>query len=345
MAQISELGEYKFIHNLTKDIKITNETTQLGVGDDSAVMQYDSAQRVLATTNQFMEGIHFNLTYFPPKHLGFKVAIASMSDIYAMNGKPTQLLLSLALSNRFSVEWINEFFVGVKAACEKYHVDIVGGDTTASLTGLSISTTCMGVVSPEKLTQRKGAKETDVICVSGDLGAAFMGVQLLERERQVFESQKSAEFEPDFAGKEYVLERALKPEPREDVIVNLEKLGVVPTAMIDVTKGLASDMLQLCEQSNVGCRVYEDRLPIDYFTASMAEEFKMNLTTVALNGGDDYELLFTVPLSDHDKVKDMDGITVIGYITEDAMGAALLSRDGQEFKLRAQSYTAVEETE
>lgn len=351
MAQISEIGEYKFIQTITKDIKLTQPSTIKGVGDDCAVRTLDDKRYELITTNQYMEGIHFNLTYFPAQHLGFKVAIGSMSDVYAMNGTPTQLLVSMSLSKRFSAEWIANFFTGVKSACEKYGVDLVGGDTTASLTGFTVNTTCIGEVEKEKITYRKGAKPTDLLCVTGDIGAAMMGFQLLERERRVFESlaEKSRKkglpdpsFDPDFAGKEYILERALKPEPRADIIKTLEKDGVIPTAMIDVTKGLASDAMQLCEQSGVGCRIYEDKIPIDYFTASAAEEFHLNLTTVAMNGGEDYELLFTVPLALHDKVKDMDGVKVIGYVTEDHFGTALITRDGQEFRLKAQSYTALE---
>lgn len=336
---IEEIGEFGLIERLTKDFAPQNKTTIKGVGDDCAVMDFGEKQ-VVATTDMLLEGVHFDLTYVPLKHLGYKSAMVNISDVCAMNAKPTQMLVSLGVSSRFGVEQLEEFYAGLYLACEKAGVDVVGGDTCASLNGLSISITCMGEVEKGKAVLRSGAKPNDLICVTGDLGAAYMGLQLLEREKKVFESQKDPDFQPDFAGKEYIIERQLKPEACIDTVKFLKEKNVVPTAMMDVSDGLSSELMHICKESGVGCRVYENKIPIDYVTASMAEEFNMNLTTVALNGGEDYELLFTVPLSEYDKVKGLEGIHVIGHVTDASEGARLITRDGAEIELKAQGWKA-----
>lgn len=337
-TEISTLGEFGLIRHLTDQIELKNESSVLGIGDDAAILDYKDKQ-VLVTTDLLLEGIHFDLTYVPLKHLGYKSAVVNFSDIYAMNGTPKQITLSIGISKRFSVEDLEEFYSGVKLACEIYGVDIVGGDTSASLTGLAISITCIGEGEKEWIVRRSGAKETDLICVSGDLGAAYMGLQLLEREKRVFKGEK--DFTPDFAGKEYLLERQLKPEARKDIIASLRQAGILPTAMMDISDGLSSELLHISKESNVGCRIYEDRIPIDYQTAVMAEQFNMNLITAALNGGEDYELLFTVPLTDHDKVSTLPGIKVIGHITKPSLGNFLVGRDGGEVELQAQGWNSL----
>ena len=288
-----------------------------------------------------MEGVHFDLVYTPLKHLGYKSAMVNFSDIYAMNGTPKQITVSLAISKRFCIEDLEDFYDGLKLACQLHHVDIVGGDTTSSVTGLAISITCIGEADKNKTAYRNGAKDTDLICVSGDLGAAYMGLQLMEREKAVFQGEK--EVQPDFSGKEYLLERFLKPEARKDIIEKLDKAGIKPTAMMDISDGLSSELLHICSQSNTGCRIYEERIPIDYQTAVMAEEFNMNLTTCALNGGEDYELLFTVPLTEHEKVSQIEGVKVIGHITKPELGRALITRDGNEFELKAQGWNPLKQ--
>lgn len=334
-TEISTLGEFGLIKHLTENIKLQNPESKYGVGDDAAVLEFNN-QQTLVTTDLLMEGVHFDLIYTPMKHLGYKAAIVNFSDIYAMNGTPKQITVSLAVSKRFCIEDLELFYEGLQLACQLHGVDIVGGDTTSSVTGLAISITCIGVADKEQVVYRNGAKETDLICVSGDLGAAYMGLQLLEREKAVFEGQK--EVNPDFSGKEYLLERQLKPEARKDIVEALKKEGIRPTAMMDISDGLSSELMHICSQSNVGCRVYEERIPIDYQTAVMAEELNMNVTTCALNGGEDYELLFTVPLTEHDKVAAMKGIKVIGHITKPELGCGLITRDGQEFELKAQGW-------
>jgi thiamine-monophosphate kinase len=298
-------------------------------------MEYKDTE-VLVSTDLLVEGIHFDLTYVPLKHLGYKSAIVNFSDIYAMNGHPRQITVSLAISKRFTVEHIEELYSGIRLACEIYGVDLVGGDTTTSRSGLVISITAIGDAPKEQIAYRSGAKDTDLICVSGDLGAAYMGLQLLEREKIASAGQK--DFEPQFGGKEYLIERQLKPEARRDVIENLAKHGIVPTAMMDISDGLSSELLHICKASNVGCRVYEDRIPIDYQTAVMAEELNMNLVTAAMNGGEDYELLFTIPLHLHEEIKKIPGVRVIGHITKPELGAALISRDGAELSIKAQGW-------
>lgn len=340
-TEIATLGEFGLIDRLTEGIKPENESTKYGVGDDAAVLSYPSEKQILVTTDLLMEGVHFDLTYVPLKHLGYKSAVVNFSDIYAMNGTPRQITVSLALSKRFSVEDMEELYSGIRLACQQYHVDIIGGDTSSSLTGLAISITCIGDADKDKVVYRNGAKETDLICVSGDLGGAYMGLQLLEREKAVFQGEKEAN--PDFSGKEYILERQLKPEARKDIIEKLAKAGIKPTAMMDISDGLSSELLHICSQSDTGCRVYEERIPIDYQTAVMAEELNMNVTTCALNGGEDYELLFTVPLTEHERVSAIEGIKVIGHITKPELGCALITRDGQEFELKAQGWNPLKE--
>ena len=339
-TEIATLGEFGLIKHLTKDIEIQNSETQYGVGDDAAVLEFKE-QQTLVTTDLLMEGVHFDLTYTPLKHLGYKAAIVNFSDIYAMNGTPKQITVSLAVSKRFCIEDLELFYDGLKLACQLHNVDIVGGDTTSSVTGLAISITCIGVAEKGRIVYRNGAKETDLICVSGDLGAAYMGLQLLEREKAVFEGQEEAN--PDFTGKEYLLERQLKPEARKDIIETLAKEGILPTSMIDISDGLSSELMHICTQSNTGCRIYEERIPIDYQTAVMAEELNMNVSTCALNGGEDYELLFTVPLTLHDKIASIKGVKVIGHITKPELGCGLITRDGQEFELKAQGWNPLDE--
>ncbi len=337
-TEISTFGEFGLIHHLTQDIALKNESTLKGVGDDAAVLSYKNKQ-VLVTTDLLLEGVHFDLTYVPLKHLGYKSAVVNFSDIYAMNGQPKQITVSLGISKRFSIEDLEELYSGIRLACEVYGVDLIGGDTSASLTGLNISITCIGEGEEGKIVYRNGAKETDLICVSGDLGAAYMGLQLLEREKRVFNGEK--DFEPDFSGKEYLLERQLKPEARKDIIEMLRDSGIQPTAMMDVSDGLSSELLHIAKQSKVGCRIYEERIPIDYQTAVMAEQFNMNLVTAALNGGEDYELLFTISLTEHDKVESMKGIKVIGHITKQELGNYLIGRDGGEVELKAQGWNSL----
>ncbi len=339
-TDIAHLGEFGLIKHLTKDIELLNKESEYGVGDDAAVLNF-AGKRTLVTTDLLMEGVHFDLVYTPLRHLGYKAAMVNFSDIYAMNGRPKQITVSIALSKRFCIEDMEEFYAGVKLACARHQVDIVGGDTTASLTGLAISITCIGEAEETDIVYRNGAKDTDLICVSGDLGAAYMGLQLMEREKSVF--QDDAQAQPDFAGKEYLLERILKPEARRDIVETLHKAGIKPTSMIDISDGLSSELMHICTQSNTGCRIYEDRLPIDYQTAVMAEEFNMNLSTCALNGGDDYELLFTVPLTRHEEIAKLEGIRVIGHITKPELGRMLVSRDGTELELKAQGWVALQD--
>ena len=350
--EIAKLGEFGLIDRLTKDLENKNESTKYGVGDDCAVLHYPDTE-VLVTTDLLMEGVHFDLTYIDLKHLGYKSAMVNISDVFAMNGTPRQITVSLALSKRFTVEDMEEFYAGLRLACEKWHVDIVGGDTTSSYTGLAISITCIGEARKDDIVYRNGAKNTDLICVSGDLGAAYMGLQLLEREKSVYyqmvedAKRKSAangspvsipDFTPDFSGKEYLLQRQMQTEARGDIIEKLRLAGIRPTAMMDISDGLSSELMHICKQSHCGCRIYEKELPIDYQTAVMAEEMEMNVTTCALNGGEDYELLFTVPIGDLDKVKALDDVHLIGHITEQKYGHILVTRDNQEFELKAQGW-------
>lgn len=339
-TEISTLGEFGLIERLTAEMPHVNESSCKGVGDDAAVLHYGDKE-TLVTTDLLLEGVHFDLTYVPLTHLGYKAAVVNFSDIYAMNGTPKQITVSLGVSKRFSVEDMEQLYAGIRMACANYNVDIVGGDTTSSMTGLTISITCIGEADKEKIVYRSGAQENDLVCVSGDLGAAYMGLQLLEREKVAFAGQ--TDFTPEFGGKEYLLERQLKPEARRDIVASLAQAGIVPTAMMDISDGLSSELLHICKQSNVGCRVYEERIPIDYQTAIMAEELNMNLVTAALNGGEDYELLFTVPLSMHDAVSAIPGVKVIGHMTAPSLGSYLIARDGSEIQLRAQGWNPLSE--
>lgn len=366
--EISSLGEFGLIDRLTSSIKPVNKETTLGVGDDCAILNYSDTRDLLVTTDLLMEGVHFDLTYIPLRHLGYKSAMVNLSDIYAMGGTPRQITVSLALSKRFTVEDMEEFYEGLRTACEKHHVDIVGGDTTSSMTGLAISITAIGDVEKGKAIRRSGAQPTDIICVSGDLGAAYMGFQLLEREKQVYyhqieeiqqkrkgvtdpealrqlDLQLASVAQPDFSGKEYLVERQMKPEARRDIIQLLKDNDIHPTSMMDISDGLSSELMHICKQSNTGCRIYEEHIPIDYQTAVMAEEMDMNLYTAALNGGEDYELLFTVPLTDHEKISQLEGIREIGYMTRPDLGLALVTREGNEMQLKAQGWNPLKSTD
>ena len=339
MTEISKYGEFGLIKHLTEKIKLQNSSSLKGVGDDAAVLDYKD-KRVLVTTDLLLEGIHFDLTYTPLKHLGYKAAVVNFSDIYAMNGQPKQITVSLGVSKRFSVEDLEEIYAGIYLACEKYGVDLVGGDTSASLTGLTISITCIGEGEEGKIVYRNGAKANDLICVTGDLGSAYMGLQLLEREKTVF-SGHSENVQPDFEGKKYILQRQLKPEARKDIITALREKGIIPTAMMDISDGLSSELIHICSQSNTGCRIYEDKIPIHYEAAVMAEELNMNLVTAALNGGEDYELLFTVSLDDYDKIVLLEGVAIIGHITTPELGLNLVGREGEEIGLKAQGWNSL----
>ncbi len=334
-TEISTIGEFGLIDRVTAGLTAGNPSTVKSVGDDAAVLSYPDTD-VLVSSDMLLEGVHFDLTYVPLKHLGYKAAVVNFSDIYAMNGTPRQITVSLGISKRFTVEHIDELYSGIRLACEIYGVDLVGGDTTSSRSGLVISITCIGDVAKGEAVGRDGAHDTDLICVSGDLGAAYMGLQLLEREKTASAGMK--DFVPRFEGKEYLVERQLKPEARKDIVARLAEAGIRPTSMIDVSDGLSSELLHICHASKTGCRVYEDRIPIDYQTAVMAEELNMNLVTAALNGGEDYELLFTVPLHCHEQIKKIDGVKVIGHITSENLGCALVTRDGTEMPLRAQGF-------
>ena len=344
--KIEELGEFELIKHLTEAIDLKNHSTKKGVGDDCAVLDYPQEKEILVTTDLLLEGVHFDLTYVPLKHLGYKSAMVNFSDVYAMGGMPRQITVSLGISQRFTVEDMEEFYAGLQLACEAHSVDIVGGDTTSSMTGLTISITCIGDVEKGKAICRNGAKAGDLICVSGNLGAAYMGLQLLEREKAVYFQQLQENHgnetlemaQPDFAGKEYLLERQLRPEARRDIVLKLQEKGIQPTSMMDISDGLSSELMHICEQSNCGCRIYEEHLPLDYETASQAEEFNMNVTTCALNGGEDYELLFTVALADKEKVEKIEDVRLIGYITKAEDGKVLITRDGSVFDLKAQGW-------
>ncbi len=342
-TEISTLGEFGLIDRLTENLPKVNDSTLTAVGDDAAVLDFGPDREVLVSTDMLLEGVHFDLTYTPLKHLGYKSAIVNFSDIYAMNGTPRQLVVGLGVSKRFTVEHLEALYAGLRTACEIYGVDLVGGDTTSSRSGLVIAATIIGDAPKGTVVRRSGAKPTDLICVSGDLGAAYMGLQLLEREKVASAGQK--DFTPDFAGKEYLVERQLKPEARKDIVRELAEAGIMPTSMIDISDGLSSELLHLCKASKTGCRVYEDRIPIDYQTAVMAEELNMNLVMAAMNGGEDYELLFTVPLTAHDAVSQLKGIRVIGHMSPHDQGCALIGRNGEEIPLRAQGFNHLAQTD
>ncbi|MDY2633845.1 MAG: thiamine-phosphate kinase [Prevotella sp.] len=351
MTDISKLGEFGLIHHLTDNIALRNKSSKVGVGDDCAVLHYPDKE-VLVTTDMLIEGVHFDLTYIDFRTLGYKSAMVNISDIFAMNGTPRQLLVSIAVGKRTTIEDLEAFYEGLRTACEKWNIDVVGGDTTSSFTGIAISITCIGEVMEGEAVFRNGAKETDLVCVTGDLGAAYLGLQLLEREKRIYYQQVDeakrkddpralellANFQPDFAGKEYLLQRQLRPEARGDIIARLKEMNIKPTSMMDISDGLSSELHHICKQSGCGCRIYEKNIPIDYQAAVMAEEFNLNVTTCALNGGEDYELLFTVPIGEYEKVDGMDDVKVIGHITKPELGIMLVARDGTEFDMKAQGW-------
>lgn len=351
--EISQYGEFELIRHLTQNFPLKNPSSVCGVGDDCAIINnLPEEGQTLVTTDLLLEGIHFDLTYCPLRHLGYKACVVNFSDIYAMMGVPRQITVSVGISKRFKVEDLEELYAGIRLACDIYGVDLVGGDTSSSMTGLTISITAIGVA--QHPVKRSGAQPNDLVCVSGDLGAAYMGLQLLEREKAIFwqeyddwrrnsdngaDASQPPVFQPKFEGREYLLERQLKPEARKDIVQLLQQAGITPTSMLDISDGLASEMLHICHDSKVGCRIYEERLPIDYQTATQAEEFNLNVTTVAMNGGEDYELVFTVPLAQHDLIQQISGIRLIGHITDERLGAAMISRDGNsEIALRAQGW-------
>lgn len=334
-TNISELGEFGLIDRLTKQIQLRNKSTVKGVGDDAAILDYGN-QQIVVTTDLLTEGIHFNLMYVPLKHLGYKAVIVNLSDVYAMNALPRQVTVSIALSSKFSVEAVEELYSGIYLACEKYGVDLIGGDTTSSLTGLTISITALGEVDKDKAVFRSGAKPNDLLCVTGDLGGAYMGLQLLERENEVFKVNQA--LQPQLEGYDYILERQLKPEARADIVAAFQKLGIKPTSMIDISDGLSSEIMHLCKNSKVGCNLYEDKIPMDMQTKQMAEELSINPLVAALNGGEDYELLFTISLNDYEIIKNDPDFTIIGHMTDDGEGANLITGSGTAIPLEAQGW-------
>ena len=336
--KIEELGEFGLIRHVTEAIELKNQSSVKGVGDDCAVLRYDADREVLVTTDLLLEGVHFDLTYVPLKHLGYKSAVVNFSDVYAMGGEPRQITVSLGLSQRFSVEDIEELYAGLRLACEKYGVDIVGGDTSSSRSGMVITVTAVGEVAEKKIAYRSGARLHDLICVSGDLGSAYSGLLVLQREKFTF--QVDPNFQPHLESYDYVLERYLKPEPRLAIVDLLDKHAIVPSAMIDVSDGLASELLHLCKQSGCGCEVYEERLPIDYQTSRVCSEMSKNMLPVsnALNGGEDFELLFTIHQSDYEKIKELNEIHIIGHITEEGSPAVMVTPQNTTIQLRAQGW-------
>ena len=339
-TDIKDLGEFGLIDTLTKNFTTHVSTTLKGVGDDAAVISISETEAMLVSTDMLVEGIHFNLMYTPLMHLGYKSVVVNLSDIYAMNGKPTQITVSFAVSSRFPLEALEELYAGIKKACDFYQVDLVGGDTTSSLSGLVISITALGTANKKDIVYRGGAKEYDLVVVSGDLGGAYMGLQLLEREREVFKANPN--IQPDLDGHDYLLERQLKPEARQDVISFLKELEVVPTSMIDISDGLASELFHICKASNVGCTIYDDRVPLDAKTSMAAIEFNIDPITAALNGGEDYELLFTVKQEDYEKVAANPNFTVIGHITDRASGLNLVDKHGAVVPIQAQGWNHFE---
>jgi thiamine-monophosphate kinase len=339
-TSISELGEFGLIERITKDIEIKNESTLKGVGDDAAVLDYGEKQMVISS-DLLTEGVHFNLMYVPLKHLGYKSVVVNLSDIYAMNATPKQITVNIALSGKFSVEAVDELYAGIHLACEKYGVDLVGGDTTSSLTGLTISVTALGEIEKDVSVLRSGAKPTDLLCVTGDLGGAYMGLQLLERENEVF--KVNPQMQPQMGGYDYILERQLKPEARQDIIAAFKKMEIKPTSMIDISDGLSSEIMHLCKNSKVGCNLHEEKVPMDEQTKNMAEELNINPIVAALNGGEDYELLFTVALGDYEKIKSDPDFTIIGHMTEEAEGCNLITAAGSAIPLEAQGWNHGEE--
>jgi len=339
ITELSELGEFKLIEHLTSDVKLYNKTSLKGIGDDAAVIACGDEMQVL-TTDMLIEGIHFNLVYTPLKHLGYKAVVVNLSDVYAMNAEPRQITISLAVSVKFSLEALEDLYAGIRLACEKYKVDLVGGDTTSSMSGLIISVTATGMVSRDKITYRNTAGKNDLICVTGDLGAAYAGLQLLERERKIYESDPN--LQPDLKEYPYVLERQLKPEARKDIIEELEKSSIVPSSMIDLSDGLSSDLLHLCKQSERGCRIFQDKIPIDKETSELASELNIEPFICALNGGEDYELLFTVPVTVFDQIKLVGDVFIIGHMTDPDEGCKFVTREGNEIVLTAQGWDGLQ---
>ncbi|QNR22726.1 thiamine-phosphate kinase [Croceimicrobium hydrocarbonivorans] len=339
-SSLSNLGEFGLIERLTRDFPIKQSSTIKGIGDDAAILEFLSG-RTVVSTDMLVEGVHFDLSYIPPQHLGYKAVAVNLSDIYAMNARPTQITVNIAVSNRFGIEYLDKIYEGIRHACEIFEVDLIGGDTTSSYSGLILSITAIGEVDENKVIERSGAKENDLLVVSGDLGGAYMGLQVLEREKTVFKSNPDAQ--PDLSEYSYPIERQLKPEARKDIPELLEKLGVQPTSMIDISDGLSSEALHLCKASDLGVRIYEEKIPVDPVILKLCEEFKISSTTIALNGGEDYELLFTIPLEDHDKIKGNPHLTVIGHMCEKAAGTSLVARDGAEVPLQAQGWNALQQ--
>jgi thiamine-monophosphate kinase len=337
-TELETLGEFGLIEHLTEHVELYNESTKKGIGDDAAVIHYENGKRTLISTDMLIEGVHFDLTYVPLKHLGYKAISVNLSDICAMNGTPKQITVSIAASSKFSVEALEELYAGMLFACKKYNIDLIGGDTTSSTSGLIISITVIGEADEKDITYRNGAKEKDLLCVSGDLGAAYMGLQLLEREKFVFKDNPNVQ--PDLEGNDYILERQLKPEPRTDIVELLKKINIKPTSMIDVSDGLASEILHICKQSDVGCELYEDKIPIDIQAYERAREFNLDPTVCALSGGEDYELLFTIPMSEYDKIKNVSQFTIIGHITPKVNGVNLIAKAGTSHPITAQGWNA-----
>lgn len=336
-TSLDNIGEFGLIDKLTEKFKLRNSSSLKGVGDDAAVIEHLTGQTVL-TSDMLVEGVHFDLTYMPPQHLGYKAVVVNLSDVAAMNAKPSQIMVSIAISNRFGVEFIEKIYEGIRFACDHYEVDLIGGDTTSSYSGLIINVTAIGVAEEKALTYRSGAKDTDLVVVSGDLGGAYMGLQILNREKSVFKA--NPDIQPELKGNEYVLQRQLRPEARTDIVELLEKLEVKPTSMIDISDGLSSELLHICSNSKVGVHVYEEKLPVDPQVYKLCEEFNLTTTTVALNGGEDYELLFTINIKDHDKIKANPNLTVIGHIAEQAEGCNLVTRDQKLIPLQAQGWNS-----
>lgn len=321
-TEVSSLGEFGLIKHIRQHILLENESSVLGIGDDAAVIRYQPGKQVVVSTDMLVESVHFDLTYCPLKHLGYKAVSVNVSDIYAMNATPRQILVSIAISNRFSLEAVEELYAGMMLACKRFDVDLVGGDTSSSVSGMIINVTAIGECDPGDVVTRSGAKEGNLLCVSGDLGAAYLGLQILEREKKIF--RENPKIQPDLEGMDYLIERQLKPEARKDIVKHLKEAGVKPTAMIDISDGLASEVMHLCTESNLGCRVYENKLPIDTLTSQVAQEFQLNPTLCALNGGEDYELLFTVDIQDHEKIKKLKDISIIGHMVPNTDGINLV---------------------
>ena len=338
-TSLSELGEFGLIKHLTKNFKLQQKSTIKGVGDDAAVLEVKNKQ-VLVTTDLLVEGVHFDLSYMPLKHLGYKAVMVNLSDVYAMNGTASQITVSIAVSNRFPLEAIEALYDGIHLACKNYTIDLVGGDTTSSVTGLLISITAVGEAKAEDVVYRNAAKPNDLLVVTGDLGAAYLGLQVLEREKQVFKVNPNSQ--PDLSNYSYLIERQLKPEARKDIVKLLKDLKVKPTAMIDISDGLSSEILHICDQSTVGCNLYEEKIPLDPQVIATCEEFDLNSTTIALSGGEDYELLFTISQEDFPKIKGNPHLTVIGHITDKSIGANLITRAGQQMPLTAQGWNALD---